>query len=302
MKISFWKHHPIADQNGRQLASRTIDFQHQFEFDYIKLTPAGSWLAVCYGLEDVWGGDALGRREIRSPLITQPQHWATLADFRVVMPAMLDQQLLAAHLTWSAFPTQPVYATVFSPVSQAIQLAGLDQFLRHAQDFPEQLAVGLRKLTENLCFVLEEFSRQAIQGLYYVIQHARLGGLTPAQYHLVNAWDQRCLSEATRLFSDVLVHLHGQAVYNPIATPLPSLRFHFAADPPTLPINMPLYQPGLPTNLLATCSQLPTALQALADYYPAGSTTHIPHLMSECVLPLAFPDSQIHFWKQAVRS
>lgn len=307
MNVSFWKHHPVADQHGRQLAQQTIAFQHQFDFDYIKLTPAGSWLAVCYGLNDAWRGDALGRREIIQPLITKPQDWCALADFRTSVPRMLEEQLLAAHLTRSAFPQQPVYATVFSPVSQAIQLAGLEQFIRHWLDFPELLTIGLTKLTQNVGFVLEEFRRQSIQELYYVIQHARLDGLPPTVHGpLSELTDQPCLLEANRLFRDVIVHLHGQGVFNPLGVVLPKARFHFGttttegASSMNLPANQ-AHLPGLSTTVLAACQDVDQAQQVLTQYYSPQSATGGGHLMGECVLPLSFPDHQINVWKQAAR-
>ncbi|RYF76910.1 MAG: hypothetical protein EOO39_05025 [Cytophagaceae bacterium] len=307
MNVSFWKHHPVADQHGRQLAQQTIAFQHQFDFDYIKLTPAGSWLAVCYGLTDAWRGDALGRREILQPLITKPQDWGTLADFRTSVPRMLEEQLLAAHLTRAAFPHQPVYATVFSPVSQAIQLAGVEQFIRHWLDFPEFVSVGLAKLADNLCFVLEEFSRQSIQELYYVIQHARPDGLPPALHGpLSELTDQPCLLEASRLFQDVIIHLHGQDVYNPLRVVTPKARFHYGTTTQEggASVNLPTRQahlPGLSTNLLAACQDGDQAHQVLRRYYSPAPAGGAGHLMAECVLPLSFPDYQINVWKQAAR-
>lgn len=307
MDVSFWKHHPVADQHGRQLAQRTIAFQHQFDFDYIKLTPAGSWLAVCYGLDDAWRGDALGRREIVQPLITRPQDWGTLADFKTSVPRMLEEQLLAAQLTRAAFPHQPIYATVFSPVSQAIQLAGVDQFTRHWLDFPELVSVGLAKLTDNLCFVLEEFSRQSIQELYYVIQHARTDGLPPSMHGpLSDLTDQPCLLEANRLFKDVIVHLHGQGVYNPLSVVSSKARFHYGTTTPegASSVNLPESQahlPGLSTAILAACQDVEQAHQILTHYYSPSSASGGGHLMGECVLPLSFPDHQINVWKQAAR-
>ncbi|MFD2937513.1 hypothetical protein [Spirosoma flavum] len=307
MNVSFWKHHPVADQHGRQLAQQTIAFQHQFDFNYIKLTPAGSWLAVCYGLTDAWRGDALGRREIIQPLITNPQDWCTLVDFRTSVPRMLEEQLLAAQLTRAAFPHQPVYATVFSPVSQAIQLAGLEQFMRHWLDFPELVSVGLAKLTENLYFVLEEFSRQSIQELYYVIQHARTDGLPPALHGpLSKLSDQPCLLEASRLFRDVIIHLHGQGVYNPLSAVSPKARFHYGTTTQggVSSVNLPAHQthlPGLSTNILAACQDADQTRQVIRTYYSPASAGGNSHLMAECVLPLSFPDHQINVWKQAAR-
>ncbi len=307
MNFSFWKHHPVADQTGRRLAEQTIDFQHQHELDIVKLTPAGTWLAACYGLEDAWRGDVLGRREITCALITHPDDWYALTDFGQGIPRMLNEQLLAAQLTRSACSNRPVYATVFSPISQAIQLAGLDQVLDHWQNYPTQLMAGLNQLTQNLCFVLEEFSKLAIQGIYYVVQHACSGGLPLAEHRqLSELGDRLCLTEATRLFTDVIVHLHGQDIYVPL-DPLPSaLRLHYTACPDGLPAGLgnlsshQLLLPGIPTDVLIHCQSLDMR-QVLARYYPLEITSNSPHLMGECVLPLDFPVTQIELWKQAAK-
>ncbi|WP_080056537.1 uroporphyrinogen decarboxylase/cobalamine-independent methonine synthase family protein [Spirosoma aerolatum] len=308
MNISFWKHHPLADQSGRQLAEKTIDFQHKFNLNIVKLTPAGTWLAVCYGLQDAWRGDGLGRREIMRPLINHPDDWQTLVDFRRGIPRMLNEQLLAAQLTRSACSDSPVYATVFSPISQAIQLAGIDQVLDHWQHYPVQLMAGLRQLTKNLCFVLEEFNKLAIQGVYYVVQHARTGGLPVARHRQLSEFSDRlCLESAAQLFADVIVHLHGQNSYFPI-DPCPSaLRLHYTARLDGIPVslkNLPPHQsllPGLPTDVLIRCQTLDMAWQALACYYPLEETANLPHLMGECVLPLNFSATQIELWKQVAK-
>lgn len=308
MNISFWKHHPLDDQTGRQLADKTIDFQHKFIFDIVKLTPAGTWLAVCYGLQDAWRGDGLGRREITQSLINHPDDWHTLIDFRQAIPRMLNEQLLAAQLTRSACPDSPVYATVFSPVSQAIQLAGMDRVLEHWQHYPAQLMAGLRQLTKNLCFVLDEFNKLAIHGIYYVVQHARSGGLPLASHRqLSESSDRLCLEKAAQLFPDVIVHLHGQESYLPLA-PCPSgLPLHYTASPDGLPVslaNLPPHQPllpGIPTDVLSRCQTLEMACQTLALYYPLDETANSPHLLGECVLPLDFSATQIELWKQAAQ-
>lgn len=302
MLISFWKHHPHDDQTGRLLARKTIQFQQKYHFDYIKVTPAGSWLAACYGLEDAYRGDPLGRRTILRPYITAPQDWLHLADFRRSQPPMLAEQLQAAYLTQKAFPDEPVYITVFSPISQAIQLAGQDQFIQHWQTFPEWTKQGLQILTDNLCYVLEEFKRQAIQHIYYVLQHARQGGLSPHLHRQLSVFtDQTCLSYANQHFQDVIIHLHGADVFDPVGSHSSHTRLHFGASASQL--SAPNLLPGLSADQLASCNTLETASQQLRNYYahPATATATTPHLMADCVLPLDFPDHQINLWTQAAR-
>jgi len=304
MLVSFWKHHPVADQTGRDLARQTIAFQQRFSFDYAKLTPAGSWLAVCHGAEDAWRGDWLGRREILRPRITRPDDWYRLPDFRQAMPSLLSEQLLAAQLTRSAIVDAPVFATVFSPVSQAVQLAGVGGLLKHWQQHPEAVTAGLATLSRNLQIVLEEFRRLSVHGLYYVLQHARPGELPEPEHRVLSALaDAPCLAEAARAFASVIIHLHGESVYCPLADLPDGTQLHFGAETPVGGFPQARLLPGMPTTVLANVSSLRTAVRAIQTYYP-GHPEGGPdetHLMGECVLPLDFPAEQIQLWQQAVR-
>src|SRR6218665_505456 len=96
--VSFWKHHPIADQKAEALAEKTLEFQEKFNCDFIKITPAGSWQAVCHGVTDIWNGDFLGRRIITQTIIAQPDDWLSLPDFSQVQPPLLQEIVGASKL------------------------------------------------------------------------------------------------------------------------------------------------------------------------------------------------------------
>ena len=137
MKLALWRHHPVADQSGRALARRTVAFQHRFPFDLVRVMSPGSWQAVCYGAADAWKGDSLGRREITCPAIDGPESWAFLPDFPTrPLPRMLDETLTACRHICEEISDVPVYATVYSPISQAIQLTGWAAFDRHRWQHP----------------------------------------------------------------------------------------------------------------------------------------------------------------------
>ena len=69
--ISFWRHFPEQDQNGKTLAKAVLAFQEQFGFDLVKITPASTWQLQDYGFLSHWNGNLSGKREIVDASIQQ---------------------------------------------------------------------------------------------------------------------------------------------------------------------------------------------------------------------------------------
>ena len=76
--VLFWKHHPVADQDGAALCRATLDFQAQFDCDVVKISPAATYQLPDYGLGDAWLGDPIGRRAVTATVVRAPQDWQEL--------------------------------------------------------------------------------------------------------------------------------------------------------------------------------------------------------------------------------
>jgi len=50
--VALWRHFPGDDQDPVGLAASTVAFQKQYDWDFIKVTPASSFCARDWGVED----------------------------------------------------------------------------------------------------------------------------------------------------------------------------------------------------------------------------------------------------------
>ena len=48
--VALWRHFPGDDQDPDELAASTVAFQRQYDFDFIKVTPASSFCVRDWGL------------------------------------------------------------------------------------------------------------------------------------------------------------------------------------------------------------------------------------------------------------
>jgi len=301
MDISFWKHHPISDQSGKLLAEEAIDFQNSFQFDFLKLTPAGNWLAVCYGAKDEnWENDSVGRRKIiRFPL-------KEIKDFYNLQHFSFNEKLLVEILEalqiCSAKVDVPVYATVFCPLSQLIQISGLDLFIKTLKTEPKAIFTALNVITQNTKKVLEKASQVGVKGLYFVTQHMQSDLITFDLYdQFGKPSDQDCLNTASSLFDSIIFHLHGDDCYACISENITNLSLHCSCKleetTNSKSINETEYPVifGIPASILSEVSSSEDCKKIL-NRFPSNTI-----LTCECVLPLDFPEEKINLWNKLVK-
>src|SRR5512135_1693975 len=76
--VALWRHWPVDDQRGEDLARSTLDFQRAFDFDFIKVTPSSNYCLADWGAESRWVGNEEGTREWGAPVIKRPEDWTRL--------------------------------------------------------------------------------------------------------------------------------------------------------------------------------------------------------------------------------
>src|SRR5512137_2778131 len=77
--VALWRHFPVDDQNPDTLAAATLDFQHHYDFDLVKVSPASSFSIKDWVAEDFWEGHTEGTRHYQRRVIQKPQDWERLA-------------------------------------------------------------------------------------------------------------------------------------------------------------------------------------------------------------------------------
>jgi uroporphyrinogen decarboxylase len=301
--ISFWKHHPTSDQKGEILAQETISTQQKFNFDIVKITPAGSWLATCYGVKDELQNDFLGRRNITERIIHSIDDWLTLPAFDTI-PQPLQEQLLAATITCKEIIDKPVYATVFCPLTQAFQCAGLDTLKKHWKEDKTQVLKGLEIITKNTIEVLRLFKKEGIRGMYFVTQSMQESVFTKEEYdELGKPFDALCLQECATLFENTIFHLHGENIYLSIEENIPNIQLHCGLSENNLKFSeikkLTTYAviPGIPAKDIIAANTL-EKIQKLVQEISEGENINM--ISCACVLPLDTSDEVIHLWKKLV--
>ena len=234
--VALWRHFPVDDQDPANLAASTVAFQRQYDFDFIKVTPASSFCVRDWGAEDDWLGNEEGTREYSHRPIRSAEHWHAIARLEPDQGA-LGAQLRCLELIHEAVGDEvPFIQTIFNPLSQAKNLVGRQALLAHLRENPVQVRTGLEAITATTVHFIEAARQRGIAGIFLAVQHASYELLSEAEYAEFGvAYDRRLLEAADGLWLNVL-HLHGNRVMFDLLAgyPVQVVNWHDRETPPTL--------------------------------------------------------------------
>ncbi|MBN1887774.1 MAG: hypothetical protein JW850_07275 [Thermoflexales bacterium] len=219
LAVALWRHFPVDDQGPVDLAASSVAFQRQYDFDFVKVTPASSFCVKDWGAEDVWQGEPEGTRAYTTRPVRTPDDWRALPPLDPRAGGLGAQlrclELVRAEMAPEGAPLGngvPFIQTIFNPLSQAKNLAGRELSLVHMRRDPAAFKAGLETITQSSVRFIQEASQTGIAGIFLAVQHASYALMSEAEYaEFGRPYDLRLLEAAAPLWLNVL-HVHGEEV------------------------------------------------------------------------------------------
>ncbi len=303
--VALWRHFPVDDQDPKALAEATVFFQRDFDFDFIKVSPASSFCLRDWGVEDVWRGSTEGTREYTQRVIHDLNDWRKLTILDPEAGALKDQ-LRCLELVRQAVGSEvPIIQTIFSPLAQAKNLAGQTVMFDHLHREPESVEEGLRVITQSVLAFIDSVRSLDIDGIFYAIQHASYEFFDQPSYaRFGETYDQEILAVVEDFWFNVL-HLHGDSIMYDLAEryPIQVVNWHDRETWPDL-------EEGKNRTAAAVCGGISREMVVLGDpqsiYREAKEAIDLVKggrgliLGTGCVVPVIAPRVNIKAVRDAV--
>jgi uroporphyrinogen decarboxylase len=236
LAVALWRHFPGDDQRPADLASATLAWQAQYDWDFIKVSPASSFCLGDWGIQTRFGGGDEGTREYLNTVIKTPEDWARLPILDPQAGALSGQFRCLDLIRAGVGDEVPFIQTIFSPLAQARHLVGLDRLAVQIRQQPDLMHAGLETITRSTIAFVEACKSKGIAGIYYAIQWASYSVLSSAEYReFGEPYDRRILAAAGDCWFNML-HLHGANVMFDLVAGYPgqALNWHDRETPPSL--------------------------------------------------------------------
>ncbi|OPL08914.1 MAG: hypothetical protein AVO33_08345 [delta proteobacterium ML8_F1] len=237
LPFSLWRHFPNLDQHPRKLAELSLEYQRKFNLDFIKFTPYGMTATIDWGVKLKFFPGFDTAAIAAEPAIKTPEDWLHLTPWSGTDGEYLHA-LEGLRLTMLEKPEDtPLIQTAFSPLTNAMKMAGEDQLLQHMREHPEKLETALQVMTETTIGYIAESIRRGAEGVFYSTQMSCYDKLTvEEQERFVRRYDEQILQAANKLAWFNVLHLHGSnTMFKEVADyPVQAINWHDRDDGPTI--------------------------------------------------------------------
>lgn len=234
------------------------------------------------------------------PLIETCDDWLALVDFQREVPDLLKQMTACCRSVSMAVTDRPVVFTLFNPITQAIQLAGLERFKEHGLTAPEKVRAGIERIAHNTRFAIDAFIEAGVKGIYYVTQHMQRGLIDPWVYSDFGMdADAGCLARAAGLELSIF-HIHGERVFLMLPE-MPAngiIHYELTADNMSPGMFHEKYpyrlMPGIPFSAIRACESDDDIRSCIDRHLVSDGGDGF--MAAGCVLPVDFPEARIRRW------
>lgn len=304
--ISFWFHFPNRDRTSEGLAQATIEFQKQYDVDFIKLMPTGMYFTLDYGATVSLQTDHIGTTQLVTSPITSPAAWAFLPVARPDRGELAAQVQAIQRIRAALGPDVPIIETILSPLTTANKLGG-PLFATHLRTAEDDLQKGLERFADDTIAFGQACLNAGADGFFFVTQHANSDVNLPADVYarLGTTYDLRVLNALSmdpRNWCTVL-HLHGNYPFFDLANRLPihAVNWHDRETPPSIQEALTRTSRGLVAGILRgrAGGDTETLVAQVRDAVAQAEGTRLI-VGPNCVLPHDLPVATLRAIRQAV--
>jgi uroporphyrinogen decarboxylase len=303
--VALWRHWPGDDQRAGDQARAHIEFQQQYDFDFIKVTPSSGFTVEDWGVSERYLGNTEGTCEHGKLAIIQPEDWLSLPllDPR---QGSLGRQLCCLELIAGEVGTKvPFIQTIFNPLSVGKYLAGEETLRVHMRRYPQAVHKALETITASYVLFVQQVMHTGAAGIFFAVQHAQFSALSEEEYHIFGRPYDLQVLEATHGGWFNLLHLHGSEVMFELLSdyPVQAINWHDRETPPSLVQALSLTKRALCGGLRQWETMVRGTPQDVgAEAQDAINVTSGRRLIlgTGCVTPIVAPTSNLRAARLAV--
>jgi uroporphyrinogen decarboxylase len=235
--ISFWGHFYHRESSAEALVEATLEFQREFQWDWIKLNPRKHYHVEPWGVSYRYSGRPHEKPSLAEWPIRTAADWRTITEQPFDRGA-LAEQLAAVRLMRRALPADvPLIETVFTPLAVLGEMTDVPATLRaHMNEAPDLVRGALESVTRTFERFVPAVIEAGADGIFFATVDWGTRDFITADE--LRSWsrpyDLRVLKAASSAPFNVLHVCKGNNLLSEFAD-YPVRAFSWAATDPTNP-------------------------------------------------------------------
>ena len=232
---SVWMHFSQYDQDPRSLAECMVEFNETYDFDFIKMMPAGSYMVPDWGGKLAIFCDKYKEVEIVAPAINELEDYYRMDVLPATYGSWGRTVQVAQWLSKLAKPNTPYIQTIFSPATSLKKLAG-GRLIQDMKENPAAVHNALNVITETTINFIKANIEAGVSGFFFATQLACYDALDDLLFaEFCKPYDLRVINAYKDVTWFNVMHIHGHNIMFDQSSqyPLPVLNWHDRQTNPT---------------------------------------------------------------------
>lgn len=184
--VSFWKHNAVKEWSPRALADLTLQQFHDYDLDFIKLTPTGIYPYQDWGPTVRFSRDDREHPECVDAAVKSGDDWEGLSTLDINSGALGRELDSIRFLSAGVMQAAPILMTIYSPLTVASMLCSTsdnrDCLVEHIRAYPAQLHSALSVIRDVVQAYALACLDAGASGMFIATTMANLDLLTRAEY------------------------------------------------------------------------------------------------------------------------
>lgn len=304
--VSFWRHFPGLDEDPLMLAQALLSFQAQFDLDFIKVMPTGTYWVEDWGCRVAYRGSIDGSKVCVEHGIRDSTDWEGLRPLPPREGALGRELRCLQEVVRGRRGDTPILQTLFSPLTIAKKLAGEERFLADLRERPRILSRGLEVITETVDRYAAACLAAGGDGVFFATQVATADLLSAEEHRaFAEPYDRYILERVAVKSPFSLLHVHGLHIrFEVMASyPVQAINWHDRRTSPSLGEARSRCRGAVVggVNEVSTLREGPEERIRVEVKDALGQTGGTGHIVAPgCVVPIDVPERHLRAVRAAV--
>jgi len=166
--IAFWGHFYHRESSAQDLVEATLEFQHEYAWDWIKLNPRKHYHVEPWGVRYRYSDVPNQKPTLEHWPVHQPEDWRSITE-RPADASAFAEQIEAVRMMRRALPADvPLIETVFTPLAVLGEMVDVPATLRaHIDQAPELVRTALEAVTRTYENYVPRLLEAGADGIFF---------------------------------------------------------------------------------------------------------------------------------------
>lgn len=181
---SFWRHFFHREHFAEGTAESMLDFQKEFDWDFMKINPRADFHVEDFGFKQEWSHNEFVKHKKTYFPIKTANDWLKIEPLPPTAPVLAEHLKVVSLIRKGSQKELPILMTLFTPLAIAGRMVEDNQTLvDHIRTEPDKVANALRAITDTFVKYTSELRNAGADGLFFATtQWASADTLTWPEY------------------------------------------------------------------------------------------------------------------------